>query len=76
MNADGSIILGPGELAVLATLLIADRLSDPGEWASWDMVPGLDEDCHHALLGVIEAAWRDEARRLGPDAAEILRRVS
>ena len=35
MSADGSIILSAGELAVLATQLIADRLADPGEWAAY-----------------------------------------
>lgn len=77
MSGQDGVTLTPGEVAVVATVLIRDRLDDCGEWASWDLVPELDEDSYHAVLGVIQAAWHDEVRRLeGKDSTDLMERIS
>lgn len=58
---DTSVHLSPHGLAALAARVIADRLADPGEWLSWELVPLLDEASYNALIAFIEGRAQDEA---------------
>lgn len=58
-NTEGALILGDDEMALLAQEMIARRLSDPEEWADWELVPMLSEDGHERLIKAIYAATNE-----------------
>lgn len=54
-----TVVLDKAETAMLAKEMIARRLSDPEEWADWELVPMLDEDGHSRLIDAIHDATAD-----------------
>jgi hypothetical protein len=49
----GAVVLDKHETRLLAQEMAARRLSDPEEWAAWELVPSLDEDGHVQLIEAI-----------------------